>query len=259
MQGPPVVVAPLRCIALKLAEERGLILNDRIRATAARAQLDKLAINALDVRPRLYWRAATCTCPSRAGNNGSAFFTQLREGLAVLMSARGDALPLAAVVEMVLADVSHRAEAQMVAGMIEDQKMIFALGRAKTPTDRLNEQNTALSRLGVDDTAHVQVDAGGQHADITDYARLARSKASEDGLPVFARGRAVHVLCGDVGFEESLGYMLRMTAINAEAKGRPSLTALKPSLNDVACDNGPIHRLGKLTFVEIARHGADVR
>ncbi len=90
-------------------------------------------------------------------------------------------------------------------------------------------------------------------------ARLAGPKASEDGLPVFSRGLPSMYSVGDVRFEESLGYVLRMTAIDAEAKGRPSLAALKPSLDNVARDDGPIHRLGKFTFMEIARHGADVR
>ena len=134
------------------------------------------------------------------------------------------ALPLLAVVEMVLADVRHHAETQMVAGMIEDQKMILALGRAKTSTDRLDEENPALGRLGVDDAAHVQIDAGRQHADIADHARLAGPKAIEDRLAVFAGGRAVHIFGGDARLEESLGDVLRMTAIDAEAEGRPSLS-----------------------------------
>jgi hypothetical protein len=64
------------------------------------------------------------------------------------LRSRAGTLSLATVVEMVLADVCHRAETQMVAGMIEDQKVILALGRAKTSTDRLDEEDSTLGRLG---------------------------------------------------------------------------------------------------------------
>jgi hypothetical protein len=40
---------------------------------------------------------------------------------------------------MVLTDVRHHAETQMVAGVIENQKMILALGRAKPTSDRLDK------------------------------------------------------------------------------------------------------------------------
>ena len=81
------------------------------------------------------------------------------------------------------------------------------------------------------------------------------AKAIEDRLAVFAGGRAVHVLGGDARLEEALGDVLRMAAIDAEAERRPSLAALEPSLDDVAGDDGAIHRLGKLAFVEIAGDG----
>src|SRR4029077_10796838 len=53
VRGPPVVVAPQRRMALELAEECGPILDGRLRAAATRAQLDKLAIDRLDLSARV--------------------------------------------------------------------------------------------------------------------------------------------------------------------------------------------------------------
>ena len=163
--------------------------------------------------------------------------------------------PLLTVVEMVLADISHHAEAEMVAGMIEDQKMILALGRAKAPTDRLNEQNPALGRTRENDAAHVQIDPGRQHTDIADDSRLARAKAIENCLPVFSGGRAVHVFRRDSRFDETFGYMLSVATIDAEAERRAVLSTFKPSLDNVPGDDGSIHRLRQLAFVEVACDG----
>ena len=67
-------------------------------------------------------------------------------------------LPLPTVVEMVLTDIRHEAEPEMVAGMIEDQKMVLALGRAEAPTDGLDEENPAFGRTRENDAAHVEID-----------------------------------------------------------------------------------------------------
>ena len=164
---------------LKLAEERGFIFNGR-RATATRAQLDKLAIDRHNLSPHMDRRAAAWAFLGRARNDCLASLTQLRLGLATFAGELGSALSLLAVVEMVLADIRHHAEAEMVAGVVEDQKMILALGSAKTTPDRLDEPHAALGRLGVDDAADIQVDAGRQHADIADDPRLAGPEATED-------------------------------------------------------------------------------
>src|ERR1700733_6161567 len=119
-------------------------------------------------------RAAAWAFLGRARNDCLTSLTQFRLGLATFAAELGRALlSLLAIVEMVLPDIRHHAEPEMVAGMIEDQKMTLALGSPKTSTDRLDEENPAHGRLGVDDAADIQVDAGRQHADIADDTRLA--------------------------------------------------------------------------------------
>ena len=98
--------------------------------------------------------------------------------------------------------------------------MILALGRAKAPTDRLDEENPAFGRTRENDAAHVEIDAGRQNADVADDARLAGAKPIEDCLPVFSGGRAVHVFRGDARFDEALGDVLRVAAIHAKAERR---------------------------------------
>jgi hypothetical protein len=142
-------------------------------------------------------------------------------------------LPLAPIVEQVLADVGHHAEAKVIAGMVEDQEPILAGGGAETATDCLDEQDTALGRLGIDDAPHIEVDAGGQHADIADDARLARPKPPEDGLTILPQCRAVHVFSDDADLDEALGDVLGMTTVDAEAKCRSFFAAPDPGLNDI--------------------------
>ena len=112
-------------MALELAEEYGLIFNGR-RATATRAQLDKLAIDRHNLSPHMDRRAAAWAFLGRARNDCLASLTQLRFGLATLTRALAGILALPAIVEMVLADVRHHAEAQVIPGVVEDQKMTLA-------------------------------------------------------------------------------------------------------------------------------------
>ena len=135
--------------------------------------------------------------------------------------------------------------------------MILALGRAKAPSDRLDEENPALGRTRENDAAHVQIDAGRQHPDVADDARFTRSKAIEDRLPVFAGGRSIHVLRGDARLHEPLCDVLRVAAVDAESKGRTPFAELNPGVDDVAGHDGAVHRIGKLVFVEISGDGLD--
>ena len=84
-------------------------------------------------------------------------------------------------------------------------------------------------------------------------------KSIEDCLPVFSGGRAVHVFRGDARFDEALGYVLRVASVHAKAERRASLAEFKPSLDNVAGHDGPIHRVGELAFVEISGDGFDAR
>ena len=87
--------------------------------------------------------------------------------------------------------------------------------------------------------------------------RVWPSESDRRFLPVFAGGRSVHVLRGDARLHEALCDMLRVTAIDAKAERRAPLSALEPSLDNVAGDDGLIHRLGELALVEISRDGFD--
>ena len=61
-------------------------------------------------------------------------------------------LSLLAVVEMGLADIRHHTEAEMVAGVVEDQKMTLALGGAKPTPDGLDKWRAAsLVQRSLDD------------------------------------------------------------------------------------------------------------
>jgi len=78
-------------------------------------------------------------------------------------------LPLAAVVEAVLANIGHQPQAQVIAGVIQDEAVALARRGAEAAADLLHKQNAALCRLGVDDAARMRkVDARRQHADIAD-------------------------------------------------------------------------------------------
>ena len=94
-------------------------------------------------------------------------------------------LSLFAVVEMVLTDVRHHAETQMVAGVIEDETVGLAFGSAQAAADRLDEENSAPCRPRVDDaTDHRQVDAGREDADVANDFRRPGAEAIEDALTV---------------------------------------------------------------------------
>jgi hypothetical protein len=133
--------------------------------------------------------------------------------------------------------------------------MIFAIGWAQASTDRLNEQNATLRRTCENDATHVQIDAGRKHADVADNSSLAGTKASEDCFSVFAGGRPIHILRGDIRLHEPLCNMLRVTAVDAEAECRSPLAALDPGVDDVAGHDGAVHRIGEFPFVEISSDG----
>jgi hypothetical protein len=87
---------------------------------------------------------------------------------------------------MVLANVRHHAEPQMVPGMIQNYQVIFARRRAEAAADRLSEQNAAPGRLGVNDATHVRVESGRQHANIAEDLRLAGFEPAENALAVLS-------------------------------------------------------------------------
>jgi hypothetical protein len=66
-----------------------------------------------------------------------ALVTKLGKRLAPLALAIDGGLALAAVIKIVLTDIGHHAETQMVAGVIVDQKVIFAFSGTKPTADRL--------------------------------------------------------------------------------------------------------------------------
>ena len=56
-------------------------------------------------------------------------------------------------VEKVLTDVADCSEPEVIAGVVEDQKFVLALGGAQAPADRLDKKDPALGGVGVDDAA----------------------------------------------------------------------------------------------------------
>ena len=163
------------------------------------------------------------------------------------------------VVEMVLADVRHHAETQMVAGMIEDEKIGLPRRGAKSAADRLDEEHAALVGLA----SMMQRTSRSTPVVSTPTLQMIRVSPDRKRAKVSSRtSRGVSpsiYSARDARLEESLSYVLRVTAIDAEAERRPPLAALEPGLDNVAGDDWPIHRLSKLALMKIARHGADVR
>ena len=180
--------------------------------------------------------------------------------LATLPGALAATLSLFAIVEMVLTDVRHHPETQMVAGIIEDETVGLAFGSAQAATDSLDEESSAPCRPSMDDaTDHRQVDAGREDADVANDLRRPGAEPIEDALTVRPIGKGVHVLGRDAGLDKALRDMLRMPTIHAIDERRPSLAEPEPGLDNIAGDDRPIHRVGKLALMKIARHGADVR
>ena len=164
---------------------------------------------------------------------------------------------------MVLTDVRHHPETQMVAGMIEDETDGLAFGSAQAATDSLDEGGSAPCRPSVDDaTDHRQADAGREDADVANDLRRPGAEPIEDALTVRPIGKGVHVLGRDAGLDEALRDMLRMPTIYAIDERRPSLAEPEPGLDNIAGDDRPIHRVGKLAFVEITcdgTHAGEIR
>jgi hypothetical protein len=78
----------------------------------------------------MYRRPAARARLRRTGDNGAAFLTQLRQGLATLTGALTRIFSLPPIVKTVPTNVRHHAEAQVVAGMIENQAVLLGRRRA---------------------------------------------------------------------------------------------------------------------------------
>ena len=222
MERPSALETTSRGIAEQLRIEPLLLPRLGFALPAAsRAEFDQLARNALDVRPRSDLCAAGRADARPLRHDASAFVAYFRKRLRTLALLPVGRLPLASIVEMILADVRHQAEAKVIAGMVQDQEFVLARRRPQPAADCLDKQDAAFRRLGVHNAADIEIDAGRQDADIADDPGLSRPEPSEDGLAVLARGRAVHVLAGDPDLEKSLGDMLGVVAIDAKAKVGP--------------------------------------
>ncbi len=94
---------------------------------------------------------------------------------------RAAALLVPAVVEVLVMDVRHEAKAKRGVGVIEDQAVRLALGRAKTTADDLGVEDFRFGRPGQDDAAHVPVHARRQRVDVADHLDLTLAAAA---LPI---------------------------------------------------------------------------
>ena len=133
----------------------------------------------------------------------------------------------------------------MVAGMVENDQLIFARRSAEAASDCLDEPNFALRRTGVDDAGrHREIEADRERCDVANHAGLAGAKASEDPLPVQAIGETVDIFSRDSHLDEALLKVLGMGAIDAVTERRAVLTALQPGLDDIAHELRLINNLG---------------
>ena len=167
MRDPPVGVSA----GLRVAPELGVkdsLISDRRPDLAAPpcAEFDQFAVLLLDsVRVRT-GAPQLGHCFAFGRNHGLAFVAQLGKRLA----PRAGGLPLLgvclSVIQIVLADVGHHAETQVIPGVVEDQAIGLARRYAQPPADPLNEGHSRFGRPGIDDAGrHRKIDADLQRRD----------------------------------------------------------------------------------------------
>jgi hypothetical protein len=101
---------------------------------------------------------------------------------------------LASFVELVTVNVSNEAEPNMIIGMVEDETVVLALGRAQTTTDHLNEQHFALGGARQDDATNAHpVHAGGEGSDVADDFDLTFMEAIGDEFSIGLAGETIDV------------------------------------------------------------------
>src|SRR5437016_4007700 len=117
-------------------------------------------------------------------------------------------------------NVGDKAEPQRCVGVIENQAVIFAIGRPQASSDDLDIQNFAVGRAGKDDAAHIPVDAGGQSPNVTDDLDLASVKLAAEARSLVLRCVRILVAGGNTSSFELLLQVLGMRPIHPEAERR---------------------------------------
>ena len=75
----------------------------------------------------------------------------------------------------------------MIAGVVEDDEIVFVSARAQAATDRLDDADPALRRPRIDDAADVQVHADGQDADVANDLGFAAGSGRMSAFAVARR------------------------------------------------------------------------
>jgi hypothetical protein len=120
-------------------------------------------------------------------------------------------------------DFRDPAKPLMVASMVQDDKVVFSLGRPQPPPDGLNEPYPRPGRPRIDNAANVEVNAGVESGDVADDFGLAGAEPVKDLLAFEQRSVAIDVLRCDAGLDETLLKVLRVFPVNAVTKRRPVL------------------------------------
>ena len=139
------------------------------------------------------------------------------------------------------------------AGMIEDDRVGLAIGRAQHAADHLAIEPHLLGRPRQDAAADLgHVPAFGQHHAIGDDLDLAGRQARQRRIALGLRRGAVDVLGAHAGLDELVAEMDRVRDVDREADGLSALAVFVPVRDDVADQLRPIHALGELAFDVIA-------
>ena len=94
-----------------------------------------------------------------------------------------------------MVDVGSEAKAKMIAGVIEDEQMVFAGESPEFAPDRLDKSHLRFCRPRIDETGDQwKVDAGRERGDVADDLGCAGAEAIEDALPIDPIGVAIDVV-----------------------------------------------------------------
>ena len=133
-----------------------------------------------------------------------------------------------AVVERLVVDVGDEAEPERAVGVIEDQAVRLALGRAQPSSDDLDVEHLRAGRPGKDDAADVPVDTGRQAVDVADDLDLALAEPSSDALALVGRRVGIDIAGGHAGGLELVGELAGMSPVDGEAERRTIFSKAQP-------------------------------
>jgi hypothetical protein len=166
-------------------------------------------------------------------------------------------LPPPAIIEDFVVNLGNETKVLGGVGMVQYQAMVLTLCRAQTTAYRLHEPHFRLGRSCHDDAAAIPINAQGEHIDVANHLKFARSELLPHRFPLICCREAIDVASAHTGLQELALDMLGMDAIDGEADGWPTTAMLEPGLDDVGNKLLLVHCSPKLALMVVASHGMD--